>query len=84
MKTNEKIKESILEMVKSQLKENNPPEVKITYDRLIKEGFDEYQTLQLIGQCISIEIFEIIKNGEKYNNQRYVKNLSKLPNEPFE
>ncbi len=84
METNEKMREQIFEIVKNQLKDNNPPEVKITYDRLIKEGFNEFQTMKLIGQCISIELFEIIKFGKTYNNQRYIKNLNKLPKEPFE
>ncbi len=84
METNEIVRKQILEIVKNQLKSNNPPETKITYDRLRKEGFDDLETKQLIGQCVSVEIFEVLKSGKPYNNVRYVKNLKELPKEPFE
>jgi len=84
MKTNEKIRTHILEIVENQLKENNPPETQITYDRLFREGFNDLQIRQLIAQCVAVEIFNIMKYGKPYDNDRYVKNLKKLPKEPFE
>jgi len=84
METNELLRDQIFEVVKNQLKNNDPPETKITYDRLIKAGYNDFQTRQLIGQCVAIEIFEVIKNNKPYNNARYIKNLKKLPKEPFD
>lgn len=84
MKTNEKIRTHILEIVENQLEENNPPETQITYDRLISEGFNDLQVRQLIAQCVAVEIFEVMKYGKPYDNNRYIKNLKKLPEEPFE
>ena len=84
MKTNEKIRAHILEIVGNQLEENNPPETQITYDRLISEGFNDIQVRQLIAQCVAVEIFEVMKYGKPYDNNRYIKNLKKLPQEPFE
>jgi hypothetical protein len=84
MKTNEKIRTHILEIVGNQLEENNPPETQITYDRLISEGFNDIQVRQLIAQCVAVEIFEVMKYGKPYDNNRYIKNLKKLPQEPFE
>ena len=84
METNEKIREQIFEIIKNQLKDNDPPETKSTYDRLRKDGFDDYQTRQMIGQCIAVELFDIIKFGKPYDNNRYIKNLKKLPKEPFD
>ena len=83
MKTNEIMKAQILEIVKNQLKINDPPETKINYDRLRKEGFDDSQTKKMIGQCVSVELFEVLKFGKPYDNVRYIYNLSKLPEEPF-
>ena len=82
METNELLRDQIFEIIKNQLKNNDPPETKITYDRLVKVGYNDFQTKQLIGQCVSIEIFEVIKNNKPYNNARYIKNLKKLPKEP--
>jgi hypothetical protein len=84
METNEKIREQIFEIIKNQLKDNDPPETKATYDRLRKKGFDDFQTRQMIGQCIAVELFEIFKFSKPFNNERYIKNLIELPQEPFD
>jgi len=84
METNEKIREQIFEIIKNQLKDNDPPETKATYDRLRKQGFDDFQTRQMIGQCIAVELFEIFKFNKPYNIERYIKNLIELPIEPFD
>lgn len=49
MKSNEIVREQIFEIIKNQLKNNDPPETKITYDRLRKLGFNNFVTKQLIG-----------------------------------
>ncbi|GAB3660918.1 hypothetical protein GCM10028791_35070 [Echinicola sediminis] len=84
MEINETLREQIFEIIKNQLKNNEPPETKATYDRLLKKGFNDFQTKQMIGQCVAVELFDIIQNGKPYNNDRYVKNLLALPKEPFE
>lgn len=84
MESNEIMRKQIFDIVKNQLKDNNPPETKITYERLRKEGFNDFKTKQMIGQCVTVEIFDAIKFGKPYNNERYIKNLSALPKEPFE
>ena len=84
METNEILRNQIFEIIKNQLRVNNPPETKITLDRLRNQGFDDSQARQMIGQCISVELFQIMKTSEPYNNVRYIKNLKKLPKEPFD
>lgn len=83
MKTNEILKEQIFEIINNQLRDNNPPETKATFDRLQKQGFDDYNIRQMIGQCLAVELFEVIKFGKPYNNERYINNLLALPKEPF-
>ena len=84
MKINERLREQIFQIIRNQLRENDPPETKLTYDRLIKQGFDDSQTRQMIGQCLTVELFEVIKFRKPYNNERYINNLRKLPDEPFD
>lgn len=84
METEDILREQIFEIIKNQLRNNDPPETKITYDRLIKNGFDDFQTRQLIGQCLAVELFDVMKFGKPYNNERYIKNLLALPKEPFD
>lgn len=84
METNEQAREQIFGIIENQMQENNPPEVKTTYDRLLKEGYDDFQTKQLIGQCLAIELFGALKHGKAFDENRYTKNLLALPKEPVE
>jgi hypothetical protein len=84
MESNEIVREQIFEIVKNQIRDNNPPETKATYDRLRKEGYDDFETRQLIGQCIAVELFDLLKSGKPFSIERYVKNLKALPKEPFD
>jgi hypothetical protein len=84
MKPNEKLREQIFEIINNQIKNNTPPETKLTYNRLVKEGFNDLQTMQLIGQCVAVELFEVMKYKKPYDESRYIKNLSSLPKEPFD
>ena len=84
MKKNNEMREQIFEIINNQLENNDPPETKITFDRLQKQGFDDFQTKQLIGQCLSVELFAVLKGGEMFNSERYIKHLLALPKEPFD
>ena len=84
MEINEKLREQIFEIIKNQIRDNDPAETKATFDRLQKQGFDDFQIRQMIGQCLAVELFDVMKNRKPYNNERYTKNLLALPKEPFE
>jgi hypothetical protein len=84
MEINEILREQIFEIIKNQLRDNDPPETKETFDRLRKQGFDDFQTRQMIGQCLAVELFDVMKNRKPYNNERYTKSLLALPKKPFE
>ena len=83
MKPNEKLKDEIFQVIKNQLDANDPPETKITYNRLISLGYNEFETNQLIGQCVAFEIFEVFKHKKPFNRIRYIKNLNQLPKQPI-
>ena len=84
MKPNQKLRDEIFQIIKNQLEANDPPETKITYNKLISLGYNEFETNQLIGQCVAVEIFDVLKNKNPFNKSRYIKNLNQLPKEPFE
>jgi hypothetical protein len=84
MNSNEKVREQVLVVVENQIKENKPPETKATYDRLRKDGFNDLDTKQMMAQCLVVEIFDAVRHGQPYDKKRYIKNLKKLPEEPFE
>lgn len=84
MKQNDILREQIFEIIRNQIKANNPPETKIAFDRLKALGYSDFVTNQLIGQCIAVELFQIMKFQKPFNESRYIKNLKKLPKEPFD
>lgn len=62
MEENEILREQLFEIVNNQLKANDPPETKITYDRLIKEGFDDYQAKQMIAFQVGCRFDDFTKS----------------------
>ena len=84
MESNEIVREQIFEIIKNQLKANNPPETKLTFERLKGLGYSELDAKKLIGQCIAVELFNIMKYKKPFDESRYISNLKKLPEKPFD
>ena len=61
MKPNEIAREQIFEIIRNQIEDNDPPETKMTYDRLKTLGYSDFETNQLIGQCVAVELFQALK-----------------------
>ena len=84
MKIDKEMREQFFEVVENKIKSNSPPATKLTYNRLSKLGYNDFQIKHMIGQCVSVEIFEVVKSGQPFDEKRYVANLNNLPKEPFE
>lgn len=84
MNAKEVLRDQIFSIIYDQLKSNKPKEVKITFNRLVKDGNTEIEAKKLIGKCVAVEIFDIMKHKKKFDVKRYVKNLKKLPESPFD
>ncbi len=82
MEVNKELREKIFNIINDQLSEESPPEVKIAYQRLTKEGFVDIQSRQLIGQCVLVELYEMIKTNRPFDLERYKRNLKSLPRKP--
>ncbi len=72
-----------MEIINNQIKDNNPPETKQTLDRLLSEGISEKDAMEMIGCVVISEIFDVLKNKEEFNEERYVAALNKLPEQPW-
>lgn len=84
MEPDENLREQIFVIIKNQMDEDNPPETNSAYKRLIDLGYNDFETKQLIGQCVAIELFNIFKHGKPFDEERYIKNLKQLPEKPHE
>ena len=81
---NEKLRKAILQVINTQIRDNNPPETKQTLDRLQKEGFSKEETLKLIGYVVASEVFTVLKENRTYDEKKYIAALNTLPKLPWE
>ena len=76
--------EALIETVEIQIRDNDPPEVRMTLDRLMSLGESRENAMRYIGSVLSLELYEIFKHQKPFNEQRYVANLRSLPELPFD
>jgi hypothetical protein len=81
-KGNPHLKQAMLEVVDNQLRDNNPPETRQTYERLMREGHSEEKAKELIAAAVIIETYHIMKAREVFNLKRFVGMLEALPELP--
>jgi hypothetical protein len=79
METNPHLRATTMEVLDNQLRENNPPETKETYERLLAEGHSVEQASELIASVILAEINEVLKQKQPFNQERFITALKKLP-----
>ena len=72
----------ILEVVENQLRDNEPPETRATLTRLMTEGRSESEAKKLIGCVVVAEMFEVLRQNQDYDQDRYVAALAALPQIP--
>jgi hypothetical protein len=84
METDPQLRATTMEVLDNQLRENNPPETKETYERLLAEGHSVTQTRELIASVIASEIFEVLKQRTPFNQERFIAGLKRLPHLPWE
>ena len=84
METNKVLQHAILTTVDNQIRDEKPPETKQTFERLVKSGYSKTDAKKYIGQCVAIEIFNVMKHHQPFDEKRFIKNLLNLPKVPFE
>ena len=78
------LKKAILEVVSNQLRSKDPPETSAALNRLIAEGYSKQESLELIGAVVSAHIYDMLKNQRVYDNEKYISDLIKLPDMPWD
>lgn len=76
---NPHISTAILEAVDNQLRGNDPPIVKQTYERLIKEGHTDDQTRRLIAYALLVEMNDMMAVMRMFDIKKYTALLNQLP-----
>jgi hypothetical protein len=78
------ILDAIMRVVDSQIRDNDPPETRLTLERLMKGGLSEKDAKKLIRGVAAIEICNIMEKKEPFQYARYSEALKQLPKLPWE
>lgn len=68
----------MISIVNEQIANNDPPMTKVTYERLKQSGYSEQLAKEKLATVVVEEIFNVIKNGEAFNERRFNKRLANL------
>jgi hypothetical protein len=73
------VRDAMLDTVLNQINTNDPPEARITYDRLIDGGASNSQALQLMSAVLKVEMNRMLTESTPFDNERYSAALQKIP-----
>ncbi len=80
---NNEYRDGTLFILENQIRDNDPPEARETYQRLLKNHYTEEEAKQLMRKVIAIELDDIMTKHIPYNYERYIKTLNSLPDFGF-
>jgi uncharacterized hydantoinase/oxoprolinase family protein len=67
--------EAVFDVINNQIQDNNPPETKQTYDRLMKEIKNHDEVMKYIGVVMMAEILDILKSKKPFNKKKIYRTL---------
>ena len=75
---NLRLKKTILEIVDNQLKANDPPGTKDTYEKLVNAGYSKSEAKDKIGAVVLTEIYDVLKMGQDFDEEKYRNGLEEM------
>jgi len=75
---NPELNKLIMQIVDNQLSDENTPYVRETYNRLLSAGHTDKETRNLIGSAAVVEIYDVMKENQPFDEGRYRKVLNAL------
>ena len=75
---------AIMKVVDNQIRDNDPPQTGQTLQRLVADGHPEKEAKRLIACVVSAESFDVLKQQQPFDLDRFVKALDKLPALPWD
>ncbi len=73
------LRDLIFDVIENQIRDNDPPDTRVTLNRLIDEGFSQEEAMVLIGRVLAFQVYEILNNGTAFDRKRYARELAALP-----
>jgi hypothetical protein len=79
---NRRANKAIIRAIKNRIHQNEPPETRETFDRLLSEGHAKDEAYRLLDCVLMVEICDMMEQERVFDETLYVKrvqDLSKLP-----
>ena len=80
----DRFRAALREAIQNQITANNPPETKLTFNRLIVAGIAEEDAWRLLLAVLAVELAAILREGRPFSLDAYVEALEALPNLPLD
>lgn len=77
-RANPRLKALIIEVVNNQIRDNNPPFVSKTLDRLVADGWREKKAMEAIAAALLGGMYYVLKDHTIFNEEQYRRNLESL------
>lgn len=82
---NYRLRATLMEVVDTQLENNDPPCTKEVYEKLVKKGFSSVNAKEMITSIVAEEIFYILKGEKEFDEELYSRKVySLLDSDSFE
>ena len=65
------VREAITDIVHAQYRDNSPPQVRQTAERLIASGCTRAEAFTLLGCALSREMFEVLGSEQRFDEALY-------------
>ncbi len=72
------LKRTIMEVVDNQLKANDPPCTRDTYEKLLNAGYSKSEAKDKIGAVVLTEIYDILKEGQSFDEKKFKNSLEEM------
>ena len=80
----QRLQHAIATVIRQQLAADDPPETRLTLQRLMDEGLSEAEALRLIGHIVVREVLMVLQEGRTFDRAQYIRRLRQLPTLPEE
>jgi len=75
---NKRLRQTVLDIVDNQVRLNDPPITKTTLARLQGSGYSKLEAKEKIAAIVIEEIYDVMKNGEEFDEKRFTDKLKAL------
>ena len=75
---------TLIQAIENQIKSDNPPAAKATFNKLTLVGYERDDILQMMAHVLAVEIDAILEEDRAFNTEWYEAALRALPTLPPE